>query len=269
MMLTYKLLLSLLCSAAHAPSCFRCLGIRKRNRVAMGFDDVFSVSPLRTTVNKTKPNDTDLSPPDILYFDIDAHVIGVADPVSILNFMILSLSYNILQKLSFLAFYLPLKQSSNVNQLQDIIDFFAKFERYTLFGMPEINRRVSMQRFDEVRTKTVNLLDIITRNDSQVPWFVLGQHHPISAALRWRMKKNSNTTKKRKLPKQRNIKVNDLEFWKINWMKYRRDALQFDGVSPKGQTFCIKAILRMIDTLIQHSTAFSNNFRLRACFDII
>ena len=85
-------------------------------------------------------------------FDIDNNVF-VNNLESVRKFMILVTAYNIVQYLNFIGYYLPLTQSRNVWQFQEIMDYFAQCSE----GVDRVNFQQAIIEFDETRERTLTL----------------------------------------------------------------------------------------------------------------
>ena len=72
---------------------------------------------------------------------------------SVRKFMILVTAYNIVQYLNFIGHYLPLTQSRNVWQFQEIMDYFVQFSE----GVDRVNTHQAIIDFDETRERTLSL----------------------------------------------------------------------------------------------------------------
>ena len=72
---------------------------------------------------------------------------------SVRNFMILGAAYNIVGWLNFIGYYLPLTQTRNAWQFQEMVDYFAQFSE----GVDRVNMQQAIFKFDLIRERTLAL----------------------------------------------------------------------------------------------------------------
>ena len=88
----------------------------------------------------------------VKYIEIKNYVF-TENKESVRNFMILGAAYNIIGWLNFIGYYLPLTQTRNAWQFQEMVDYFAQFSE----GVDRVNMQQAIFKFDLIRERTLAL----------------------------------------------------------------------------------------------------------------
>ena len=164
----------------------------------------------------------------ILWFNVNANLMQQNETKKNVNSILATVyAFDITHTLHFLAHYLPLKNSTNNNQFQLVFDYYSQFQN----GIKAVDLQVWFAQFEPMRTRLLNLWNIITKplSDSDIPNHVTEFNRSFSLTSmyihRMSARKHGTQSKSRK-PKPTHNKE---YFWNSKWVNYDAEPRDFSG----------------------------------------
>eukprot|EP01083_Nonionella_stella_P031310 85730_1 len=141
-------------------------------------------------------------------------------------------AYDMTHYLYFIGHYLPLQYPPNARQFQKLFNFFAQFQHGALrVNLRTMRTIIDVDKFDEMREI---LLDLGNQ------WRNVREFESLSRLLGCENASITSTNIKRKMSINAH---NRKHFWKTDWLRWKRNALQFAGIPPRDKESMTRSLL--------------------------